>query len=41
MSGELDWMCPECGKLITEEEADMFGGYCEECNLERNESEEE
>jgi len=26
-------VCPECLNLVSQDELDMFGGLCEECNL--------
>lgn len=32
-------VCPECLNKVDQTELDMFGGLCEECNLEMNEDE--
>lgn len=30
---DSDYMCEDCERIISEEEWEMFGGKCEECNL--------
>jgi Zn finger protein HypA/HybF involved in hydrogenase expression len=32
---EPDCICDNCGQIISCDEYDMFGGVCEECNMER------
>ncbi len=31
MENGIEYICEDCGKVITESESDMFNGLCEDC----------
>ena len=37
----MEYLCDNCGEVITEEESHMFNGICEECQIERDDESDE
>lgn len=33
---KIEYICDDCGTIIDESESNMFGGKCEECNLDEH-----